>query len=249
MTARIIDLIAPIGKGQRGLIVSPPKAGKTTIMKQIAASIEVNNPEVHLIVLLVDERPEEVTDMRRWLLRGEVAASTFDRPSEEHTARRRAGDRAGQAHGRGGQGRRDHPRRHHPPGPGLQPGRAGQRPHHVRRHRHRRALPAEEVLRCGPQRRGGRLAHHPRHRAGRDRLPHGRGDLRGVQGHRATWSCKLDRRLAERRIYPAIDVDASLDPPRGALFERKQLQQVWKLRGCCRASAARARAAPPASSC
>jgi transcription termination factor Rho len=84
MTARIIDLIAPIGKGQRGLIVSPPKAGKTTVMKQIARSIETNNPEVHLMVLLVDERPEEVTDMRRWV-RGEVVASTFDRPAEEHT--------------------------------------------------------------------------------------------------------------------------------------------------------------------
>ena len=85
MTARIIDLVAPIGKGQRGLIVSPPKAGKTTIMKQIAKSIEVNNPEVHLVVLLVDERPEEVTDMARSLERGEVVASTFDRPAEEHT--------------------------------------------------------------------------------------------------------------------------------------------------------------------
>ena len=85
MTARIVDLVAPIGKGQRGLIVSPPKAGKTTVMKQIARSIETNNPEVHLIVLLVDERPEEVTDMRRWVQNGEVAASTFDRPSEEHT--------------------------------------------------------------------------------------------------------------------------------------------------------------------
>ena len=84
MTARIIDLIAPIGKGQRGLIVSPPKAGKTTVMKQIAQSIELNNPEVHLMVLLVDERPEEVTDMRR-TVNGEVIASTFDRPSDEHT--------------------------------------------------------------------------------------------------------------------------------------------------------------------
>ena len=85
MTGRIIDLISPIGKGQRGLIVSPPKAGKTTIMKQIATSIEQNNPDVHLIVLLVDERPEEVTDMRRHVERGEVIASTFDRPSDEHT--------------------------------------------------------------------------------------------------------------------------------------------------------------------
>src|SRR5882672_10630132 len=85
MTGRIVDLISPIGKGQRGMVVSPPKAGKTTILKQIVYSIERNNPEVHLMVLLVDERPEEVTDMRRHVLRGEVVASTFDRPSEEHT--------------------------------------------------------------------------------------------------------------------------------------------------------------------
>jgi transcription termination factor Rho len=83
-TPRIVDLLCPIGKGQRGLIVSPPKAGKTTVMKQIAQSIEANNPEVHLMVLLVDERPEEVTDMRR-SVKGEVIASTFDRPAEEHT--------------------------------------------------------------------------------------------------------------------------------------------------------------------
>jgi len=84
LTARIVDLLSPIGKGQRGMIVSPPKAGKTTVMKQIAHSIEANNPDVHLMVLLVDERPEEVTDMRR-SVKGEVIASTFDRPSEEHT--------------------------------------------------------------------------------------------------------------------------------------------------------------------
>jgi transcription termination factor Rho len=80
---RIIDLIAPIGKGQRGLIVSPPKAGKTTILKQIANSITSNNPEVKLIVLLVDERPEEVTDMER-SVNGEVISSTFDQPSDNH---------------------------------------------------------------------------------------------------------------------------------------------------------------------
>ena len=84
LTARIIDLVAPIGKGQRGLIVSPPNAGKTTVLKQIVRSIETNHPDVHLIVLLVDERPEEVTDMRRWVQNGEVAASTFDRPADEH---------------------------------------------------------------------------------------------------------------------------------------------------------------------
>ncbi|MFM7827292.1 MAG: Rho termination factor N-terminal domain-containing protein, partial [Acidimicrobiaceae bacterium] len=84
MTARIIDLISPIGKGQRGIIVSPPKAGKTSVMKTIATSIEKNHPEVKMIVLLIDERPEEVTDMRR-TVKGEVVSSTFDRPSEEHT--------------------------------------------------------------------------------------------------------------------------------------------------------------------
>ena len=81
---RIIDLVAPIGKGQRGLIVSPPKAGKTTILKEIANSITANNPEVYLMVVLVDERPEEVTDMQR-SVDGEVVYSTFDRPPEEHT--------------------------------------------------------------------------------------------------------------------------------------------------------------------
>ncbi len=86
MTVRIVDLFAPIGKGQRGLIVSPPKAGKTAIMKNIARAIETNNPEVELLVLLVDERPEEVTDMKRSLGNGEVVSSTFDRPPEEHTA-------------------------------------------------------------------------------------------------------------------------------------------------------------------
>jgi transcription termination factor Rho len=83
ITARIIDLIAPIGKGQRGMIVSPPKAGKTTVMKEIANAVRANNPEVHLIVLLVDERPEEVTDMQR-SVDGEVIYSTFDRPSDDH---------------------------------------------------------------------------------------------------------------------------------------------------------------------
>jgi transcription termination factor Rho len=82
--ARIVDLIAPIGKGQRGLIVSPPKAGKTTVLKEIANSISHNNPECHLIVVLVDERPEEVTDMQR-SVKGDVIYSTFDRPAEEHT--------------------------------------------------------------------------------------------------------------------------------------------------------------------
>ncbi|WP_167147841.1 transcription termination factor Rho [Actinomyces sp. ZJ308] len=84
VTPRIIDLVSPIGKGQRGLIVSPPKAGKTIILQQIANAISVNNPEAHLMVVLVDERPEEVTDMQR-TVKGEVIASTFDRPASDHT--------------------------------------------------------------------------------------------------------------------------------------------------------------------
>jgi transcription termination factor Rho len=85
LTARTIDMVAPIGKGQRGLIVSPPKAGKTTVLKDIAAAISANNPEVYLMCLLVDERPEEVTDMQR-SIHGEVVSSTFDMPSEQHVA-------------------------------------------------------------------------------------------------------------------------------------------------------------------
>jgi transcription termination factor Rho len=84
ISPRVIDIVAPIGKGQRGLIVSPPKAGKTIIMQQIANAITANNPEVHLMVVLVDERPEEVTDMER-TVKGEVIASTFDRPASDHT--------------------------------------------------------------------------------------------------------------------------------------------------------------------
>ncbi|MDX5319327.1 MAG: transcription termination factor Rho, partial [Actinomycetes bacterium] len=84
LTPRLIDLVSPVGKGQRGLIVAPPKAGKTIVMQQIANAIAINNPEVHLMVVLVDERPEEVTDMQR-MVKGEVIASTFDRPASDHT--------------------------------------------------------------------------------------------------------------------------------------------------------------------
>jgi hypothetical protein len=150
LTARIVDLLSPIGKGQRGLIVSPPKAGKTTVMKQIAHSIEANNPDVHLMVLLVDERPEEVTDMRR-SVRGEVIASTFDRPADEHTQVAELTIERAKRLVEVGSRRRHHPRRHHTSRPGLQPGRTGHRPDHVRWCGLGRALPAQEVLRCGPQ--------------------------------------------------------------------------------------------------
>ncbi|AGL13787.1 transcription termination factor Rho [Actinoplanes sp. N902-109] len=85
LTTRVIDLVMPIGKGQRALIVAPPMAGKTTVLKQVANAITTNNPEAHLMVLLIDERPEEVTDMRR-STRGEVIAATFDRTPHDHTA-------------------------------------------------------------------------------------------------------------------------------------------------------------------
>jgi transcription termination factor Rho len=85
LTTRVIDLVMPIGKGQRALIVSPPKAGKTMVLQAIANAIAVNNPECHLMVVLVDERPEEVTDMQR-SVKGEVIASTFDRPPQDHTS-------------------------------------------------------------------------------------------------------------------------------------------------------------------
>ncbi|WP_107482151.1 transcription termination factor Rho, partial [Streptomyces sp. b94] len=82
---RLLDLVAPVGKGQRGLIVAPPRTGKTVLLQQVAASVAANHPEAHLMVVLLDERPEEVTDMRR-SVRGEVYASTFDRPAKEHIA-------------------------------------------------------------------------------------------------------------------------------------------------------------------
>ncbi|WP_405753073.1 transcription termination factor Rho [Streptomyces sp. NBC_00012] len=82
---RLVDLVAPIGKGQRGLVVAPPRTGKTVLLQQVAAAVAANHPECHLMVVLVDERPEEVTDMRR-SVRGEVLASTFDRPAKDHIA-------------------------------------------------------------------------------------------------------------------------------------------------------------------
>ncbi|MFG3256828.1 transcription termination factor Rho [Streptomyces sp. NPDC048172] len=85
LTSRLVDLIAPVGKGQRGLIAAPPKTGKTVLLQQLAAALTANHPECHLMVVLIDERPEEVTDMRR-SVRGEVLSSTFDRPAKEHIA-------------------------------------------------------------------------------------------------------------------------------------------------------------------
>ena len=169
LTTRVIDLVMPIGKGQRALIVSPPKAGKTMVLQAIANAIATNNPEVHLMVVLVDERPEEVTDMQR-SVKGEVIASTFDRkPVRPHDGRR-AVDRARQATGRTRPRRGRAARLDHPARPCLQPRRPGERAHPVRRCRLDRALPAEALPRRGPQHRERRVADDHRHRAGRDRL-------------------------------------------------------------------------------
>ena len=228
MTARIIDLLAPIGKGQRGLIVAPPKAGKTTIMKQIATSIERNNPEVHLMVLLVDERPEEVTDMRR-SVSGEVIASTFDRPAEEHAAvaelvieraKRMVEDGADVVIILDGITRL---------------ARA-----------YNLAAPATGRVMSGGIDTG--ALYPPKKFFGTARNVEEGGSLTILAsalvdtGSRmdevifeefkgtGNMELRLDRRMAERRIYPAIDVDGSSTRHEELLYERKQLQNVYKLR-------------------
>jgi len=228
VTARIVDLLSPIGKGQRGLIVSPPKAGKTTVMKQIAHSIEANNPEVHLMVLLVDERPEEVTDMRR-SVRGEVVASTFDRPSEEHTAvAELAIERAKRL---------------------VEVGKDVviildgitrlARAYNL-------AAPATGRIMSGGVDSG--ALYPPKKFFGAARNIEEGGSLTILatalvetgskmdevifEEFKGTGNMelRLDRRLAERRLYPSIDVNASSTRHEELLFDRGQLQQVWKLR-------------------
>ena len=228
LTARIVDLISPIGKGQRGLIVSPPKAGKTTVMKQIAHSIEANNPDVHLMVLLVDERPEEVTDMRR-SVRGEVIASTFDRPADEHTqVAELTIERAKRL---------------------VEVGKDVviildgitrlARAYNL-------AAPATGRIMSGGVDSG--ALYPPKKFFGAARNIEEGGSLTVLASALVeTWSkmdevifeefkgtgnmeLRLDRRLSERRLYPAIDVNGSSTRHEELLFERGQLQQVWKLR-------------------
>ncbi len=229
MTARIIDLLAPIGKGQRGLIVSPPKAGKTTVMKQIVRAIERNHPEVHLIVLLVDERPEEVTDMKRWLINGEVAASTFDRPTEEHiavaelvierakrlvelgkdvaivldgiTRLARAYNLSAPNGGRTMAG-------------GIDTGALYPPKKFFGAARNVEEGGSLTILATALVETNTRM----------DEVIFE--EFKGT----GNMELKLDRRLAERRIYPAIDVDASSTRHEELLFDRKQLQQIFRLR-------------------
>ncbi len=230
MTARIIDLLCPVGKGQRGMIVSPPKAGKTTIVKSIVRSIETNHPEVKLIVLLVDERPEEVTDMRRWMQRGEVVGSTFDRPSDEHThlaevtierAKRmveygedvvivldgitrlsRAYNLAvGPGSGRIMSG-------------GLDTGALYPPKRFFGAARNVEEGGSLTILATALVDTGSKM----------DEVIFE--EFKGT----GNMELRLDRRISERRIYPAIDVNASSTRHEELLFERKQLNQVWKLR-------------------
>jgi transcription termination factor Rho len=241
VTTRIIDLLSPIGKGQRGMIVSPPKAGKTTVMKQIAHSIEANNPEVHLIVLLVDERPEEVTDMRR-SVKGEVVASTFDRPSDEHTAISELTiERAKRL---------------------VEAGRDVviildgitrlARAYNL-------AQPASGRIMSGGVDSG--ALYPPKKFFGAARNIEEGGSLTILatalvetgskmdevifEEFKGTGNMelRLDRRLSERRLYPSIDVNASSTRHEELLFERGQLQQVWKLRRVLNALAADGNAA------
>ncbi len=228
MTARIIDLISPIGKGQRGIIVSPPKAGKTTIMKTIATSIEANHPEVKLMVLLIDERPEEVTDMRR-TVKGEVISSTFDRPSDEHThvaelaiekAKRlveqgedvviildgitrlsRAYNLAAPASGRILSG-------------GIDAGALYPPKKFFGAARNVEEGGSLTILATALVETNSRMD---------DAIFE---EFKGT----GNMELRLDRKLSERRIYPAIDVDASSTRHEELLFDRKQLQMVWKLR-------------------
>ena len=228
LTPRIVDLLAPIGKGQRGLIVSPPKAGKTTVMKQIAQSIESNNPEVHLMVLLVDERPEEVTDMRR-SVKGEVIASTFDRPAEEHThvaelcierAKRlveqgrdvviildgitrlaRAYNLAAPATGRIMSG-------------GVDSGALYPPKKFFGAARNIEEGGSLTILASALVETGSKM----------DEVIFE--EFKGT----GNMELKLDRRLAERRLYPAIDVNGSSTRHEELLFSREALPQVWKLR-------------------
>jgi transcription termination factor Rho len=229
ITGRIIDLISPIGKGQRGMIVSPPKAGKTTIIKQIVYSIERNNPECHVLVLLVDERPEEVTDMRRHVLRAEVVASTFDRPSDEHchlaelaierakrlveagtdvviildgiTRLARAYNLAAPASGRIMSG-------------GIDAGALYPPKKFFGAARNVEEGGSLTILATALVETNSKMDEHIFE------------EFKGT----GNMELRLDRRTADRRIYPAIDVEQSSTRHEELLFDRRDLQQVWKLR-------------------
>jgi len=220
ITARVMDLLTPLGKGQRGLIVSPPRAGKTMILQNIANSITTNHPEVVLIVLLIDERPEEVTDMQR-SVKGEVISSTFDEPAARHV---QVAEMVIEKAKRLVEHRRDVvilldsitrlARAYNtivPPSGKVLSGGVDSN-----------ALQRQALLWRRPQHRGRRVAFHRRHGAGRNRQPHGRRDLRRIQGH---WQQRSDlgsQALRQARLpghrHPALrHPQGRADYPEGRL--------------------------------
>ena len=228
ITPRIIDLIAPIGKGQRGMIVSPPKAGKTTVMKEIANAIRTNNPETFLIVLLVDERPEEVTDMQR-SVDGEVVYSTFDRPSDDHIQVTELTLERAKRLVEGGQDVVI-----------LLDGITRlSRAYNL-------ATPASGRILSGGV--DSTALYPPKRFFGAARNIEFGGSLTIIAtalvetGSRmdevifeefkgtGNWELKLDRKLSEKRIFPAIDIQASGTRKEELLLKPEELQLVWRLR-------------------
>ena len=227
--ARVLDLLAPIGKGQRGLIVSPPKAGKTTVMKAIAHAIELGNPEVHLMVLLIDERPEEVTDVARTLKSAEILSSTFDQSPKEHTRLAEVAiERAKRL---------------------VEAGRDVviildgitrlARAYNL-------AAPATGRIMSGGVDSG--ALYPPKKFFGAARNTEEGGSLTIIASALVETGSKmdevifeefkgtgnmelrLDRRLAERRLYPAIDIAASSTRHEELLFDKGDLAAIWRLR-------------------
>jgi transcription termination factor Rho len=228
LTARVIDIVAPIGKGQRGLIVSPPKAGKTMVLQAIANAISTNNPEVHLMVVLVDERPEEVTDMQR-SVKGEVIASTFDRPAEDHTViAELAIERAKRLVELG-----------HDVVVLLDSMTRLGRAYNL-------AAPASGRILSGGV--DSSALYPPKRFFGAARNIEGGGSLTVLatalvetgskmddvifEEFKGTGNMelKLDRRLADKRIFPAVDVDPSGTRKEEILLSPEELKIVWKLR-------------------
>ncbi|MGP3972727.1 transcription termination factor Rho [Streptomyces sp. 8N114] len=228
LTSRIIDLVSPVGKGQRGLIVAPPKAGKTTVLQSIANSITRNNPECHLMVVLVDERPEEVTDMQR-SVKGEVISSTFDRPAEDHTTiAELAIERAKRLVELG-----------HDVVILLDNITRLARAYNL-------AAPASGRILSGGV--DSTALYPPKKFFGAARNIEDGGSLTILAaalvetGSRmeevifeefkgtGNMELKLDRKLAEKRIFPAVDVDASGTRKEEILMAPEELQIVWKLR-------------------
>lgn len=229
LTVRMVDLLAPIGKGTRGIVASPPKGGKTHTLKAIVRAIEVNHPDVEVLVVLVDERPEEVTDLTRWMLRGTVVASTFDRPADEHTAvAELAVERAKRLAEEGrdvlvvldGLTRLARAYNHTVAASGRAlPG--GMEPAAL--HQTKRLVSAARKLE-----EGGSLTVLATLQV--DTGSTADDEVVDALTGTANMELKLDGSLAERRRFPSVDVDRSSSRHEELLFDRSQLAQVVALR-------------------